>query len=185
MQLLIDCSTNFLSVALFNNDNLVDNVSIELQKNLTKVLVITVQNILEKNNINKNNIKEIYVVKGPGSFTSIKLVSIFANTWKSIDNSIALYEINTCLWHATCWNSFIYLNAKSNKWYTLLLTDKIHEIELVSDEKCNELRNYYTNKKFNLKEISDVNNLIEKWKFNKKNFVLVNKVKPLYVKEAI
>ena len=81
MKLLIDGSLNYLELLLINENNKVARSFFVLQnKNLTDILVNSVDEFLQKNNVHKNMIHELLIVNGPGSFTSIKLVSVFANT---------------------------------------------------------------------------------------------------------
>lgn len=185
MILLIDGATTFLELALINNENKIVDSYFEIQnKNLTKILVKNISNILEKNKINKSDIKKIYVVNGPGSFTSIKLISTLANTWKEI-YEIKLFEINTCLFYSTSINSFSFLDAKSNMYYCQKIDNNNSKIELLHKKEFDKLKDELFLKKYLIIDCSVKQNINEKWEFNKNNFKEVDKVVPLYLKEAI
>lgn len=79
MDLIIDCSLNYLEIGLINNKNIVDTFFVIQNKNLTKILIPSINDFLNKNNIDKFSIKNLYIINGPGSFTSIKLIAILAN----------------------------------------------------------------------------------------------------------
>ncbi len=98
MKLLIDGSLNYLELLLIDvNNKIVSTFFIMQNKNLTDILVDSVDQFLQKNMITKNMISELLIINGPGSFTSIKLVSIFANTWKQFFPTVVLKQLNTCL----------------------------------------------------------------------------------------
>lgn len=187
MKLLIDGSLNYLELLLINENNKVARSFFVLQnKNLTDILVNSVDEFLQKNNVDKNMIHELLIVNGPGSFTSIKLVSVFANTWKQFYPSVTLKQINTCLWNSVSKNQVNILDAKSNFYYlnnsNTSITNDIHKVDLISKEEFNSLAQYKAEK---VNIIKDVLNPIFKWEFNKNNFIKVNRIIPNYVKPAV
>lgn len=185
MKLLIDGSTSFLELALIDKNNQIIDTSFEMQnKNLTKILVKNIDNLLKKNLIKKENIKNIYVVNGPGSFTSIKLIATLANTWKSIYN-IRLFEINTCLFCTTSNNSFSFLDAKTNMYYCQKVDKYKSNIEIVNKNKFDKLKNSLLSKNYSIVDCSIKKNIKQKWEFNKDNFINVDRITPLYLKAAL
>ena len=187
MKLLIDGSLNYLELLLINENNKVARSFFVLQnKNLTDILVNSIDEFLQKNNVDKNMIHELLIVNGPGSFTSIKLVSVFANTWKQFYPSVTLKQINTCLWNSVSKNQVNILDAKSNFYYlnnsNTSITNDIHKVDLISKEEFNSLTQYKAEK---VNIIKDVLNPIFKWEFNKNNFIKVNRIIPNYVKPAV
>lgn len=186
MKLLIDGSTSFLELALIDDNNKIVDTSFEIQnKNLTKILINNIENILKKNYIKKENINSIYVVNGPGSFTSIKLIATMVNTWKTIYNSIELYEINTCLFYTTSNNSFSFLYAKTEMYYCQIIDNKKEKINILHKDKFNEIKEKLILQNYSIIDCSIKKDINEKWEFNKNNFTNVNKITPLYLKEAI
>lgn len=187
MKLLIDGSLNYLELLLINENNKVARSFFVLQnKNLTDILVNSVDEFLQKNNVHKNMIHELLIVNGPGSFTSIKLVSVFANTWKQFYPSVTLKQINTCLWNSVSKNKINILDAKSNFYYlnnlNTSITNDIHKVDLISKEEFNSSTQYKAEK---VNIIKDVLNPIFKWGFNKNHFIKVNRIIPNYVKPAV
>lgn len=185
MTLLIDGSTSFLELALIDKNNKIIDTHFELQnKNLTKILIINIDAIIKKNSVKKCDIKKIYVVNGPGSFTSIKLIAVLANTWKAIYN-VELFEINTCLFCSTSTNSLSFLDAKTNMYYCQKIDNNKSNIELLTIDRFNDLKKELSLKKYSIIDCSIKKNIKEKWEFNKNNFKNVDKITPLYLKGAL
>lgn len=182
MKLVIDGVLQNLDLAIVNNENEIISTTRRIQnKNLSEILVQEIENILIKSKINKNDIKQLYIVNGPGSFTSLKIISIFVNVWK-MEKSIELYAINTCLWNLENNSSIVWFSAKSKKiFYLEASNNKNNKVKI-----CNE--NLFNNKIKHLENIQDINcnNPIEKkiaLRFN--DFKKVNKIYPNYIKKGI
>lgn len=185
MKLLIDGSTSFLELAIVDQNNKIIDTHFEIQnKNLTKILVKNIDNILKKNNIKKESVKGLLIINGPGSFTSIKLIATFANTWNVIYN-IELFEINTCLFNATCNNVLSFLDAKTEKYYCQIIDNNNEKIKIIDKKEFNILKNNLILQKYKIIDCSKKENINKKWEFNKNNFKKVTKITPLYLKEAI
>ena len=93
--LLIDGCLDYLEIAIIKNNKIFD-LSFEIQnKNLTKIFNPSISHIIEKNNLKKEDIENIYIINGPGSFTSQKTVVIFANTFKKVFPKTNLFYLNS------------------------------------------------------------------------------------------
>lgn len=188
MNLIIDCSLNYLEIGLVKNNKIIDTYFVVQDKNLTKILIPSVLTILAKNHLQKKDIKSLYVVNGPGSFTSIKLIAILANAWKQVDAKINLYFINTCLWNIDNINCLSYLDAKSNKVYVQqVINGVILPIVMLDNDVFEKLKESFINKHKHC-SIVDCNNkktIFEKWDYTKYCFSKTNNVRPLYLKPAI
>lgn len=71
--LSVDTSSNICSVAILENENCIDEISINDGKTHSENLMPLVEKILHENNIKLNSIELIAVVVGPGSFTGIRI----------------------------------------------------------------------------------------------------------------
>ncbi len=78
--LYIDTSSNYLHVALLNNINLIDSLSIKFEKDLSKYALSYIDKLLKNNNIIYDDIKKIIVINGPGSFTGVRIGLTIAKT---------------------------------------------------------------------------------------------------------
>lgn len=182
MKLIIDGVLKNLDIAILNDNNkIIYSTRIEQNKNLSEILIDCVKEVLKKSNINANDIKDIYVVNGPGSFTSLKLIAIFANIWKK-ENNVNLFTINTCLWNAIYDNSIIWFDAKSEKIFYSKIDNKNKNIVKICSKKWFEsnikpLKNVYEldeNRDMKTKIISKIN-----------LFIKVNRIYPNYIKKAL
>jgi len=70
-KLVIDSATNCLYIGLINEDKFDEKIRIGNNDNASYIIVL-INELLKKNNLNIKNIKEIIVGIGPGSYTGIK-----------------------------------------------------------------------------------------------------------------
>lgn len=73
MILFIDTSSNFLYSGIVNNDKLVCDIKLNLNKDLSTFCVDKLNTMFNDNNINVNDIDKIIICSGPGSFTGIRV----------------------------------------------------------------------------------------------------------------
>lgn len=77
---LLDSSNTSLSVGLANEEGLLDSVSYEAWQEQSEHMIPELNNILVKNNVNKNDIEGIIVSIGPGSYTGVRIAITIAKT---------------------------------------------------------------------------------------------------------
>lgn len=178
--LLIDGCLDYLELALIENQKIVNFKVINVNKNLTNILNSFIENFLNENNLQWIDIESLYIINGPGSFTSIKLISLFANTIKFVYSNIKLYSLNTLSWFTTSKKELVFVDAKSNLYYfsfyglkqpLIIFGDEIVKIKT-------EYRKYIYN-------FDNKKTILEKWEFNKNNFQLNDFIRPLYLKPAV
>lgn len=78
ISIFIDTALSYIRVGLINDTNLIDEINEFSDKDLSKLFVKKVEELLNKNNIKIDDIKNIYCVTGPGSFTGIRVGMTFA-----------------------------------------------------------------------------------------------------------
>jgi tRNA threonylcarbamoyladenosine biosynthesis protein TsaB len=71
--LAIDTSSSICSVAILENDNLIDEINIDDGKTHSENLMPILDEILKRNNIDIKDIEMISCCSGPGSFTGIRI----------------------------------------------------------------------------------------------------------------
>ena len=166
MKLVVDTTNNYLILGLVDGSNIVDFFKKELKRELTEKFHTLLNDFLLKNKIELNNIKEIMVVNGPGSFTGIKIGLNFANTLKVLNKNIKLYQIDSLSFLQKKQNDTTSIDAKGGFVYT----KKNKKIILVKRNNI-EITSY--------KSI-DKDNLI----FNLNKFKLTKKLNANYIKRG-
>ncbi len=78
--LFIDSSRKKLSIALALNNKLINLSSVESHFKHSNFLMNEIKKILDKSNLSINNIDNIVVLNGPGSFTGIRVGVVVAKT---------------------------------------------------------------------------------------------------------
>tara|TARA_B100000963_G_scaffold115471_1_gene100573 strand:- start:704 stop:1396 length:693 start_codon:yes stop_codon:yes gene_type:complete len=92
--LCADTSSQLCSVSIFNNDNLIDNISSKIERSHSKLLLILIDSILNKNNLSVKDLDAFSIAKGPGSYTGLRIgVSTFKGLCYSLEKP--LIGINT------------------------------------------------------------------------------------------
>lgn len=79
--LYLDTSSSFLYTAIVENDLLVDQLKINLGKDLSTYTLSMIQDLFKRNEISPNSIEKIIVVNGPGSFTGVRIGLTIAKTY--------------------------------------------------------------------------------------------------------
>lgn len=178
--LLIDGCLDYLELAVIKDETIVDS-SFEIQeKNLTKILNPSIAFIIEKNNLEKENLESIYIVNGPGSFTSVKSVVLFGNTFKKVFQNVDLYFLNSTQWNTTQEDEIVLIDAKTKLFY--VGANNIEKPFLIQSDEIDKLTNKYKKYFYSLETKKSI---YEKWQFNKKRFLKTSFIRPLYIKEAI
>ncbi len=93
MKLFIDSATNYLYLAIVNNEK-VHTFSRSGKNDHSETLVYYLENFLKDNNINVDDIKEIYVGRGPGSYTGLRIAGTVGKVYAFIKN-LPLYSFSS------------------------------------------------------------------------------------------
>lgn len=116
----LDCSTEFLSVGVYNNGRS-GIFSVETPMHHSEMLISQMECILEKMNIDKNDLDFCVCPRGPGSFTGLRL-AFSALKAVSLVNSCPLYSFDTLEPWLLCVDFFkgctiAAIDAKQEKFY--------------------------------------------------------------------
>ena len=77
---LLDSSNTNLSVGIAKDNLLLDYISYEAWQRQSEYMIVELNKLLEKHNIQKEDIKEVIVAKGPGSYTGVRIAITIAKT---------------------------------------------------------------------------------------------------------
>ncbi len=81
LTLLIDTHSLVINLVLYQNKKVLDKINYSTNKSHSIYIMPLIVKLLAQNNIDKNEIKEIIVANGPGSFTGSRLGITIAKTW--------------------------------------------------------------------------------------------------------
>ena len=179
--LFIDTHSNILTLSLYINGTYFTE-QLESQKSHSEIAIPTLEKLLEKSKSKLDNINEIYVVNGPGSFTGVRIGVTIAKTLAYSLNipikqisSLEAYGISDC-------NEFDIITVKDNKGYYIAnkINNKFANFTYMKTdifEKFIKENNYIysTNTKLDLDKIIEYMKDID--------YINPHKVNPIYIKE--
>lgn len=71
--IILDSSNKYLLVALAKDNKIVDKICYEAWQRQSELMITELENIMKRNNISKENIDEVIVGIGPGSYTGVRV----------------------------------------------------------------------------------------------------------------
>lgn len=92
--ILLDSSNTNLSVGIAKDNLLLDCVSYEAWQQQSEFMIPELSKMLDKHNIDKSEIKEVIVAKGPGSYTGVRIAITIAKTIATVLDA-KLYAVSS------------------------------------------------------------------------------------------
>ncbi len=176
ISLFLNTFSNYLNIVLIKDEKVLDEVYKKLDKDLSKEALFNIRELLKKNNLSPDNINELIITRGPGSFTGLRVGATIAKVFAYFKN-IELYSVSSLETLATskegeiivplidARRGYVY-GAIYDKDYNLLMEEKyLKREELIKEaEKYNKEIVYVSNDEF-----EDLN--IEKYEPNSTNLI--------------
>ena len=114
---LLDSSNTNLSVGIARDNLLLDYISYEAWQRQSEYMIPELNKLLEKHNVSKEEIKEVVVAKGPGSYTGVRIAITIAKTI-AVALDAKLYAISSLRAQKDGKNpSICLINARSGRSY--------------------------------------------------------------------
>ena len=193
--LFIDTSTEYLTVALIKDDEIVKESTVSSSEH-SKYAMSEIEKLFVGTKIDKRSIDKIMVVVGPGSFTGIRIGVTIAKTYAWACN-INVIPISTLKAYALSYTGYDYyvpfIDARRGYVYTAIY-DKDYK-DVLSDcymplddllDKCEKLHNIAFIGKSDKEEILD--NKLDVLKiyncYKNKKGISPHKVLPVYLKKT-
>lgn len=121
---LLDSSNTNLSVGIARDNLLLDYVSYEAWQRQSELMIVELNKLLEKHNIKKEEIKEVIVAKGPGSYTGVRIAITIAKTI-AVALDAKLYAVSSLrVQKDGAVPSICVINARSNRSYVGVYQDQ-------------------------------------------------------------
>ena len=142
--ILLDSSNTNLSVGLAHDNLLLDSVSYEAWQRQSEYMIPELNKLLEKYEVNRDEIEAVMVAKGPGSYTGVRIAITIAKTI-AVALECKLYAVSSLRVQKDGKNpSICLINARSGRSYVgvyegekVLLDDQIMKNEEVLEYIAN------------------------------------------------
>lgn len=175
ISLFLNTSSNYLNIALVKDNIVLEEFYKKLDNDVSKETVFNIKKLFDNNNLKPNDVDEIVCVKGPGSFTGLRVGITISKTYAHFLNK-KLYSVSSLYLMATSTKEEIIvpiINARRGYVYAAIYDKNYNEIEKEQYikleqliEKVNKLNKkviYVSNDEFeNVKTIKykpNINNL--------------------------
>ena len=134
--ILLDSSNTNLSVGIARDNLLLEYISYEAWQRQSEYMIPELDKLLSKYNVSRDEIKEVIVAKGPGSYTGVRIAITIAKTIATALDT-KLYAVSSLRVQKACKNpSICLINARSGRSYIgvyeddkVLLDDQIMKNE--------------------------------------------------------
>ena len=115
--LCMDTSHIYLSLALIRDDEIIGEVQEECWKHQSEEIFPKLEEILSKLSLKSDDIDQIVITKGPGSYTGVRIAMTIAKVFCSMTNK-PLYTLPTMLLYAGMEDCRVVLDARGKRVYT-------------------------------------------------------------------
>ena len=114
---LLDSSNTSLTVGLAKDNELLESISYEAWQSQSEHMIPELDKLLKKYHVSKEEIEDVVVAVGPGSYTGVRIAITIAKTMATALNC-KVYEVSSlrCLKDANN-PSICVINARSNRSY--------------------------------------------------------------------
>ena len=122
--ILLDSSNTSLTVGLAKDNQMLESVSYEAWQSQSEHMVPELNNLLEKYNASRDEIKEVVVAIGPGSYTGVRIAITIAKTIAAVIDC-KVYTISSLRCQKDRKNpSICVINARSGRSYVGVFEDE-------------------------------------------------------------
>ena len=94
MKLFMDSSTNYLYLALYDNHQEIDSLVRDGKQKHSETIIDYLEAFLLKNNLNVDDLDSIFVGRGPGSYTGVRISGTIAKVLALVKN-LKLYSFSS------------------------------------------------------------------------------------------
>jgi tRNA threonylcarbamoyladenosine biosynthesis protein TsaB len=110
MKLLIDSSTQYRFVGLFDQQRMVDLLVERGDNDHSKTLLPQIDRLLQQHKLTPNDLDAIYVGQGPGSYTGVRIAVTIAKMF-ALECHIPLFSFDSLALYATAFQGMVAVNV--------------------------------------------------------------------------
>lgn len=122
--ILLDSSNTNLSVGLAKDNLLLDYISYEAWQQQSEFMIPELDKLLTKHGVKKEDISDVIVANGPGSYTGVRIAITIAKVIATALN-VKLYAVSSLRVQKDCKNpSICLINARSGRSYVGVYQDQ-------------------------------------------------------------
>ena len=92
--IFLDSSNRDMSVGIADENKLIEVISYEAWQSQSEVMVPELDKLLSKHDVARNDIKDIFVANGPGSYTGVRIAVTIAKTISTCLN-VNIYPVSS------------------------------------------------------------------------------------------
>ena len=174
INLFIDTSTSNVSISIVKDGKILSIIQEGIPNEHSKFATSYVKKVIDEAGIDANDVDNIMVANGPGSFTGVRIGVTIAKTYGYLINKDIIPVSSLKCLAVSCDKKDLIMSvisANRNNYYVGIYDDSYNEIiseQFVSSEKLLELINEY-----NPYIVSNEFYVLGKYKFNKVNLDVV------------
>ena len=143
--ILLDSSNTNLSVGLAKDNLLLDYISYEAWQQQSEFMIPELDKLLKKHNVSKDDIEDVIVANGPGSYTGVRIAITIAKVLATALN-VKLYAVSSLRVQKDCKNpSICLINARSGRSYIGIYKDQeivLNDCIMKNDEVLNYVQEH-------------------------------------------
>jgi tRNA threonylcarbamoyladenosine biosynthesis protein TsaB len=145
MKLLIDSSSQYRFVGLFENETLLELLVEQGNNNHSKYLLPQIDRLLSNHNLTPSDLEAVYVGQGPGSYTGVRIAVTIAKTF-ALECKIPLFSFDSLSLYATAFQGMVAVSIPMKRQIVLgAVYDVQDRVEVVHQP------NYYSLEEWNQK----------------------------------
>ena len=142
---LLDSSNTNLSVGIAKDNLLLEYISYEAWQRQSEYMIVELNKLLEKHNIKKEDITDVMVAKGPGSYTGVRIAITIAKTI-AVALDAKLYAVSSLrVQKDGVRPSICLINARSGRSYVGVYEDQkilLDDCIMKNDEVMNYIKDH-------------------------------------------
>ena len=138
--ILLDSSNTSLTVGLAKDDVLLESISYEAWQTQSEHMIPELDKLLDKYNVERNQISDVVVAIGPGSYTGVRIAITIAKTIAAV-LPVKVYAISSLRCQKDGKNpSICVINARSGRSYFGVYEDEkvLVEDQILTNDKVQE-----------------------------------------------